>query len=76
MEYGTMKGLYLVLGVAVACAGFATNAAAMSKWERALLERYTNHEKCKGYGAPAWGRASMERWRRSERRRRHYDSYR
>ena len=62
-----LKGLFLVAGVAVACAGFATNAAAMSKWERALMQRYTSNEKCDERGAPAWGRASMHRWRASQR---------
>ena len=67
-----LKGLFLVAGVAVACAGFVTNAAAMSKWERALIQRYTSKEKCTGAGAPAWGRASMERWRNAQRSRRNY----
>jgi hypothetical protein len=62
-----LRGLLLVMGVAVGCAGFATHAAAMSKWEKALLARYTNHEKCDGRNAPPWGRASMERWRAAQR---------
>ena len=62
-----LKGLFLVAGVAVACAGFATNAAAMSKWERALVKRFTSQEKCDESKAPAWGRASMQRWRASQR---------
>jgi hypothetical protein len=62
-----LKGLFLVLGVAVACAGFATNAAAMSKWERALLARHAGKEKCDPRNAPAWGRASWERWRAAQR---------
>ena len=43
-----IKGLILVLGVAVASAAFAANAAAGSKWERALMQRYTSKEKCDG----------------------------
>jgi hypothetical protein len=63
-----VKGLLLMAGVAVACAGFASNAAASSKWERALIQRYTSKEKCDGRNAPPWGRASMQRWRASQRR--------
>ena len=64
-----LKGLVLVLGMAVASTAFAANAAAGSKWERALVQRYTSKEKCDGRGAPAWGRASMQRWRSAQRRR-------
>ena len=62
-----LKGLLLVAGVAVVCAGSATNAAAMSNWEKALVQRYTSQEKCDGRGAPAWGRASMQRYRAAQR---------
>jgi hypothetical protein len=62
-----LKGLVIVMGAAVACAGFTGSAAAMSKWERALIQRYTSHEKCDESRAPAWGRASMARWRASQR---------
>jgi hypothetical protein len=64
-----LKGLILVLGGAIGCAGFASHAAAMSKWEKALLQRYASKEKCDGRNAPAWGRASMQRWRAAQRRR-------
>lgn len=63
-----LKGLVVASGVAFMCAGFATDAAAASKSERALLQRYASKEKCDSRGAPAWGRASMERWRRAQRR--------
>jgi len=67
-----LKGLLLLLGVAVAGAGFASNAAAMSQWERALIQRYTSKEKCDERNAPAWGRASMQRWRNSQRAHQRY----
>jgi hypothetical protein len=63
-----MKGLILVLGVALLSVGYVSSASAMSAWERALIQRYTSHEKCDGAGAPAWGRASMQRYRAAHRR--------
>lgn len=62
-----LKGLFLVAGVAVASAGFVTDASAMSQWEKALIQRYASKEKCDGRGAPAWGRASMQRYQASQR---------
>ena len=67
MGFGMLKGLFLVMGLAIACAGVPSEAAAMSKWEKALIQRYTSKEKCDGRNAPAWGRASMQRWRAAQR---------
>jgi hypothetical protein len=66
-ESAMRKGLFLVIGVTLACAGCTGSAAAMSQWERALIQRYTSKEKCDGHNAPAWGRASMQRWRNAQR---------
>jgi len=57
----------IALAMASACIGFSSEAAATPKWERALLARYANHKPCDGRGAPAWGKASMERWRAAQR---------
>jgi hypothetical protein len=62
-----LKSLFVILGVGVICAASAGDALAMSRWEKALVQRYTSHEKCNGAGAPEWGRRSMERWRAAQR---------
>jgi hypothetical protein len=67
MEAGMMKALVIALSVAVGSLGFIAEAAAMSQWERALIKRYTNKEKCDGATAPAWGRASMHRYQAAQR---------
>jgi len=66
------KGLLLILGLVLAGAGLVSNAAASSKWERELVQRYASREKCDGRGAPAWGRASMQRWQASQRAHQRY----
>jgi hypothetical protein len=61
-----LRCLVLAVTIAVASAGFATGAAAMPKWEKDLLKRYTSTKPCDGRGAPAWGKASMARWRAAQ----------
>jgi hypothetical protein len=39
----------------------------MPKWEKDLLKRYAHSKPCDGRGAPAWGKASMQRWRAAQR---------
>jgi hypothetical protein len=65
------------LGLVFTCVGFAANAQTFStramrasdeaRWERAIVQRYADHHKCTGVGAPAWGRASMARWNAAHR---------
>jgi len=68
-----LKSLVVALGVAFICTGFATDASAgsgRSKWsngEDRLVQRYSSREICDERGAPAWGRASMHRWRNAQR---------
>ena len=67
-----LKGAVLVLGVALMGVGLVSDAVASSKWERELVQRYASREKCDGHGAPAWGRASMQRWQASQRSHQRY----
>jgi hypothetical protein len=61
------KCVALTLTVVLACAGSWGSASAMPKWEKDLLKRYAHSKPCDGRGAPAWGKASMQRWRAAQR---------
>jgi hypothetical protein len=71
-EFGMRRGLIVALGLAFVCSVLATEASAGSRHSRAedaLIKRYVSNEKCDERGAPAWGRASMHRWRAAQQRR-------
>lgn len=69
-----LKGLLIAATMAFSFVAFSASAGEMPKWERALLARYVNHTPCNGAGAPAWGKASMQRWRAAQRHAKRYDA--
>jgi hypothetical protein len=62
-----LKCVTITLAASFLCVGSLGSASAMPKWEKDLLKRYAHSKPCDGRGAPAWGKASMQRWRAAQR---------